>query len=280
MKIADLFATRVEEKIEPVIKVGERSDERKLANEVGSYVVTPMIEAYLDDMLEHYTDTFLNKTTEVGIWISGYFGSGKSHFAKIFSLLAGNPVLEGVPASKRFEPRVPHDAPRRPSILRSLSRVGQGETSVLAFNLNTLADSRLRPLPALLLSQYYLSCGYSSNLIYARVIEAELDKQGKLSALHAAVERRANKPWADIQKNLSFYRTHLYNAACEVAPEVFSSPQDVDQSLKEAERGELHNVAFLVDTILFDLKEREKKTRKPQRLPPLSCIERVLNPNL
>ncbi len=121
-------------------------------------------------------------------------------------------------------------------------------------------------LPALLLSQYYLSRGYSSNLIYARVIEAELDKQGKLSALHAAVENRANKPWSEIQKNLSFYRTHLYNAACEVAPEVFSSPQDVDQSLKEAERGELHNVAFLVDTILFDLKEHEAKTKKQQRL--------------
>ena len=133
---------------------------------------------------------------------------------------------------------------------------------MLAFNLNTLADSRSRPLPALLLSQYYLSCGYSANLIYARVIEAELDKQGKLSALHSAVEKRAKKPWAEIQKNLSFYRTHLYNAACEVAPEVFSSPQDVDQSLKEAERGELHNVAFLVDTILFDLKEREAENQE------------------
>ena len=44
MKIADLFETRVEEKIEPVIKVGERGDEHKLASEIGSYVVTPMIE--------------------------------------------------------------------------------------------------------------------------------------------------------------------------------------------------------------------------------------------
>lgn len=216
MKIADLFETRVEEKIEPVIKVGERGDEHKLASEIGSYVVTPMIENYLDDMLEHFTDTLLNKTTEIGIWISGYFGSGKSHFAKIFSLLAGNPVLEGVSASKRFESRVPHDAPRRGSILRSLSRVDQCKTDVLAFNLNTLADSRSRPLPALLLSQYYLVRGYSGNLIYARVIEAELDKQGKLPALHTAVEARAKKPWADIQKNLSFYRTHLYSAACEV----------------------------------------------------------------
>ena len=91
MKIADLFETRVEEKIEPVIKVGERSDEHKLASEIGSYVVTPTIEAFLDDMLEHYTDTFLNKTTEIGIWISGYFGSGKSHFAKILVAARGQP---------------------------------------------------------------------------------------------------------------------------------------------------------------------------------------------
>lgn len=266
MKIADLFETRVEEKIEPVIKVGERGDDRKLAAEIGSYVVTPMIESYLDDMLEHFTDTFLQNTTEIGIWISGYFGSGKSHFAKILSLLAGNPVLEGTTASKRFECRVPFDAPRRSSILRSLSRVSQCDTDVLAFNLNTVADSKTRPLPSLLLSQYYLSRGYSGNLIYARVIEAELDKQGKLDALHRAVESRAGKPWSDIQKNLSFYRLHLYAAACEVAQDVFQTSQDVEQALKEAERGELHNVAFFVDTILADLKQRESETKRQQRM--------------
>ena len=137
---------------------------------------------------------------------------------------------------------------------------------MLAFNLNTLADSKSRPLASLLLSQYYLSRGYSGNLIYARVIEAELDKQGKLAALHQAVETRAKKPWGEIQKNLSFYRTHLYAAACEVAPEVFADAQDVDKALKEAERGELHNVAFFVDTILTDLKQREVETKRQQRL--------------
>src|ERR1700730_4764308 len=147
MKIADLFKTRVEEKIEPVIKVGERGDEHKLAGEIGSYVVTPMIESYLDDMLEHYTDTFLAKTTDIGIWISGYFGSGKSHFAKILSLLVGNPILAGGSSFRRFETRLPSDAPRRSSILRSLSRMDQSATDVLAFNLNTLADSKSRPLP-------------------------------------------------------------------------------------------------------------------------------------
>lgn len=111
MRIADLFDTPVEERIEPVIKVGETGDQHKLAGEIGSYVVTPMIEQYLDDILEHFTDTFLTKTTEIGTWISGYFGSGKSHFAKIIALLAENMMLEGISACKRFEARLPADAP-------------------------------------------------------------------------------------------------------------------------------------------------------------------------
>ena len=112
MRIGDLFDTPVADKIEPVIKVGERGDAHKLALEISSYVVTPMIEKYIDDILEHYTDTFLAATTEIGIWLSGYFGSGKSHLAKIIALIVENSMLEGVSACQRFEARLPPDAPR------------------------------------------------------------------------------------------------------------------------------------------------------------------------
>ncbi|MFO0579206.1 MAG: BREX system P-loop protein BrxC [Polyangia bacterium] len=266
MRIGELFATRIEDKIEPVIKVGETADEQKLASEIGSYVVTPMIEKYLDDFLEHYTDTFLRESTEIGTWISGYFGSGKSHLAKIMALLANNRPLSGATACDRFAARLPTDAPRRESIKRSLSRMGQCATSVLAFNLNTLADSKHRALPSLLLAQYYQSLGYGGNLLYARVIEAGLDRQGKLDELHAAVERRAKKKWAEIQRNLSFFRSHLYAAACEVAPDIFPSEESVTRALQEAERGELFNVAFLVNTLLDDLHRKEQATKKRQRL--------------
>lgn len=266
MLIGELFETRIEGTIEPVIKVGENSDERKLASEIGSYVVTPTIEKYLASFLEHFTDTFQTNTTEIGVWISGYFGSGKSHLAKVMALLVANRNLQGATACHRFESRLRDDMPKAPDIRRALARMPQCDTQVLAFNLNTLADSKTTPLAKLLLSQYYQSKGYGSNLLYARVIEAELDLRGKLKELHAAVEASSKKSWAEIQKNLGFYQNHLYRAACELAPDAFSSPAAVGDALQKAQAGELHNVGFLLDTILADLRQREKETRRPQRL--------------
>jgi hypothetical protein len=265
MRIRDIFDTPVEERIEPVIKVGDRQDGHKLASEIGNYVVTPTLEKYLDDFLEHYTDTFLQRTEEIGVWISGYFGSGKSHLAKIAALLIENRKLEGVAASKRFETRIPPAAARRESILRSLSRLPSCHTRILGFNLNTIADSKNTPLPRLLLSQFYQSKGYGANFLYAKVIEAELDKRGKLEELHAAVSRLAKKPWVELQNNLTFYARSLYQGASEVAPEVFHTPEEVQRALKDAESGELYNAQFFVRTVLEDLRTEEAAQGKPCR---------------
>lgn len=264
MRIREIFQTPVEEDIEPVVKVGERQDDTKLAAEIGSYVVTPTIERYLDDFLEHYTNTLRLEDGEIGVWISGYFGSGKSYFAKIAALLIENRILDGYSASERFEARIVN-ASQRSSMQRSLSRLSQCDTQVLAFNINALIDSKTTPLPKILLSQYYLAQGYGTNLVYARVIEAELDKRGKLPELHSTIERLAKKPWQELQKNLGFYRKYLYQAVCEVAPDVFSTPSEVDKALTTAEQGDLYNIQFLVQTILDDLEIRQRDLGKPCR---------------
>ena len=93
-----------------------------------------------------------------------------------------------------------------------------------------------------------------------------MDKRGKLAALHAARRALAKKPWAEIQKNPGFYANHLYQAACDVAPDAFTSPEDVAQALKNAEKGELFNAQFLVRTMLDDLEEREQRDEAASRI--------------
>lgn len=266
MKISDIFETRIEEKIDPVIKVGEVQDEVKLASEIGSYVVTPTIERYVDEFLEHFTDTVRLQTTEIGSWISGYFGSGKSHLAKILALLVQNRTLLGHSAAKRFEARVPATAARRNSILRNLGRVDQCSTQVLAFNINTLAESKTTPLPRLLLSQYYQARGYSSNVLVARTIEHVLDHRGLIEQFHEAVAGRVGRPWKEIRTNLNPYAWHVYAVASQNAPDLWPEPEHVVDALRLAEAGETFSAQLFVQTVLEDLGARERQSRKPCRI--------------
>ena len=100
---AQLFLADIGRDINPVIKVADYTED-ELQNELEDYVVTDVIEKYLLDFLEHYTDTRQKQTDRVGVWISGYVGSGKSHFAKLLGLLVAPATkiaqLTNAPAGK------------------------------------------------------------------------------------------------------------------------------------------------------------------------------------
>ena len=83
--IKTLFASDIGRHIEEVIKVDDQTDEQKIAEEIGEYVVTDAIRSQYVRIFDAYRETPNKPHEGIAIWVSGFFGSGKSSFAKMLA---------------------------------------------------------------------------------------------------------------------------------------------------------------------------------------------------
>lgn len=101
MKIKDIFAKDIDRNIRGVIKIGQDEEPIK-KQELEEYVVTDELRDNFTRFFEAYSRGIGHVTDEMGVWISGFFGSGKSHFLKILSYLLENDEVAGKRAIDYF----------------------------------------------------------------------------------------------------------------------------------------------------------------------------------
>ena len=89
MPIFDIFKNRINREINGVIKVGAR-EEAVVQTEIEEYVVTKEINRNMQKMFSNYAESFNSQTQDIGVWISGFFGSGKSHMLKMIGTILEN----------------------------------------------------------------------------------------------------------------------------------------------------------------------------------------------
>ena len=107
MMIRDMFADDINRKINGVIKVDQAADD-VIEQELNEYVITRELKKHFITFFNYYGDAFDQPTADMGVWISGFFGSGKSHFLKMLSETHSSIVP--VHISSRFvEPARPAD---------------------------------------------------------------------------------------------------------------------------------------------------------------------------
>ena len=82
MQIKEMFEKQIDRDIKGVIKVGQ-SDEENVYQELDEYVVTKELLKHFRDFFDNYEKGINNNTDKMGVWISGFFGSGKSHFLSV-----------------------------------------------------------------------------------------------------------------------------------------------------------------------------------------------------
>ena len=86
MQIQDMFEKWIGRDINGVIKVGQK-DKENIYQELDEYVVTDELDKYMNKFFDAYERGLTGRTDKMGVWISGFFGSGKSHFLKILSYI-------------------------------------------------------------------------------------------------------------------------------------------------------------------------------------------------
>ncbi len=86
-KIQELFdpSKQLNREIESVVTFGAKTTD-DLKAEVREYVVTDKLHDNYEDVLDDFQRAFDNGSKEVGVWVSGFYGSGKSSFAKYLGL--------------------------------------------------------------------------------------------------------------------------------------------------------------------------------------------------
>jgi hypothetical protein len=215
VKIRELFRGDIERPIETVIHV-DLSDEATVAHEIGEYVVTENIREHVEELADVYADTARNPSESTNVWVSGFFGSGKSSFAKTVGYALADPVIEGRTATDRLLART--NSHRLEALLNTAHTVAP--TIAVFLDLASGRDM-LREGESLVLPVYrglLKRLGYSSNELLAE-LEITLEGEGRLQAFETAVlEATDGRPWAQVRdvalsKNYASRALHLIDPA-------------------------------------------------------------------
>lgn len=102
MKIREMFEESIDRTINGVVQV-EQEQESVVKQEVKEYVVTTELKKHFAKFFNEYSESFDEPTNNVGVWITGFFGSGKSHFLKMLSYLLENRDINGKKTVDYFE---------------------------------------------------------------------------------------------------------------------------------------------------------------------------------
>jgi hypothetical protein len=189
--IQKLFANDISRRIEEVIKV-DQADEAIIKDELTEYVVTDSIRDYFNEVFELYAETPQKPHEGIGIWVSGFFGSGKSSFAKNLGLALQNRSIEGEGAGVRLAQRI--GDPRAQVLLTSIAE--QIPTKAVIFDVSTDRGIRTgnQSITEIMYRLFLQRLGYARDLDLSE-LEITLEETGELVAFKAKYQEIFGKNW-------------------------------------------------------------------------------------
>ena len=194
--IRELFARPVDRKIEEVIKV-DQHDETTVLNELEEYVVTDSIKEYFITVYDEIIRCSKDPHPDFGIWVSGFFGSGKSSFAKILGYTVANKTVCGRPASDIFKENV-NDL-KLSSLLDIINRTIPSHAIIFDVSMDRGIRFASERITEIMYKALLRELDYAEDFDLAE-LEITLEEDGLLEKFIETFEKIHGKPWKKRRK--------------------------------------------------------------------------------
>ncbi len=254
MKIRELFTKPIDRPINGVIKADQR-DAESVWQELDEYVVTKQLTEYFRRFFDAFLAAADNPndpvlSTRMGVWVSGFFGSGKSHFIKILSYLLEN--IEAVSpstgqhkrASEFFDEHKIKDA----MLLADIRRAIQGSSDVILFNIDAKADSKSDRdvILQVFLRVFNEKLGYSGDAPHIANMERYLASKGVYEIFMSEFMTKNGSTWEQQRDAVDFLRDDVVYALGKTLKMTEESASNWFDKAREDYRINIENFAKLL----------------------------------
>jgi hypothetical protein len=219
-KLIELFQKDFTRNIETVIKA---DDQKHILQEVEEYVITQDISKKLADFFEAYNDT--SDSGINGVWISGFFGSGKSHLLKILSYALTNKELEGKKLGEIFASKAKSDAKLKADILNATKKYA---SESILFNIDQQAQITSKTDANAILQVFYKVFydhqGFYGFQPHVAEFESYLTSEGKFDEFKVEFEKSYHKSWNEARKD--YVDPLISDAIAEACGSIYNKPSE------------------------------------------------------
>lgn len=268
MKISNLFEKDIHRNIQGVVKIGQDSNEI-IKDELDEYVITKELNRHFDKFFENYRKGTQSRTDKIGVWISGFFGSGKSHFLKILSYLLSSNTFSGSKAATYFEDKIVDNR-----ILADIKVAGDTSADVILFNIDAKSDSDSKSnkdaIVKVFMKVFNEMQGYCGSMPWIADLERQMDKDYVYEDFKSKFKELSGMEWIESREDFYFEEDNIIKALAdstkmsEEAARSWYNKSEANYSLdvtqfatkvrdyierKSNELGKKHFLVFLCDEI-------------------------------
>ena len=268
MNLKQLFSRDINRAVNPAIVVGDRNT-NTIKIEIDEYVFTPDL---IDELYTFLYDVFNKKEGKTGIWIDGFYGSGKSHFIKYaYYCIQSNTSDDAFDHyMKNAQEMATEFSDATPSNIKQIQKkVQASQIDNIMFNIDSVSGQKddKEKITKIIFNQFNQFRGYNSKSIpLALLVEKYLDKIGKFDVFKTEISKKIGDNWdKNASTIIALKSTTVLDIVKSLDPSIdldslkqkLNNPDDISISgdlipeFKEylSERPDNYRLLFLIDEV-------------------------------